>query len=56
MASVNIMSGLDGYRLLIATQGKSKALKFTDLDKAWAAYKAANALLDARKPAKEVTA
>jgi hypothetical protein len=56
MAGVNIMSGLDGYRLLIATQGKSKALKFTDLDKAWAAYKAANALLENHKPIKEVAA
>ena len=56
MASVNIMSGLDGYRLLIAAQGKNKILNFKTLDQAWAAYKAANALLDARKPAKETAA
>jgi len=56
MASINIMSGLDGYRLLIATQGENKTLKFTDLDKAWAAYKAANALLENHRPIKEVAA
>ncbi len=56
MASIKIMSGLDGYRLLITAQDGSKTLTFTDLDKAWAAYKAAQALMDTRKPIKEVAA
>ena len=56
MASIKIMSGLDGYRLLITAQDGSKTLTFADLDKAWAAYKAANSLMDARKPIKETTA
>jgi hypothetical protein len=56
MASVKFMVTPYDYRLLITAQGENKTLTFTDLDKAWAAYKAANALMDTRKPIKEVTA